>query len=72
MRYFLTLEVDGKSLESTLNRKSSGNVLFVLCDVTKEEDINVRLRIFHRFKFNDKYFIKYYQKWKEKSNAFVN
>ena len=41
LRYILLLEGDGKLLESTLNRKSPGNIFFLLCDVTKEEDIKV-------------------------------
>ena len=44
LKYCLTMTEDiGKELEKTLNGSGRpGSVLFVKCDVTKEEDIEVR------------------------------
>ena len=35
------LEAEGKQVEATLNVKYPGNVMFVRCDMTSEEDIKV-------------------------------
>ena len=40
---FCFAEADGKALETELNQKGPGEALFIYCDVTKEDDIKVKL-----------------------------
>lgn len=46
--FFFCAQVDaGKLLEDELNKAGPGLSLFVACDISKEEDIKVRVRLRH-------------------------
>ena len=40
---FCIVEADGKALETELNQNGPGEAIFIYCDVTKEDNIKVKL-----------------------------